>query len=359
MSARAVFVLPLSGDSDTLAEAVESLLAQSDPRLRVVIADESPGEGAETARAYAALDKRVAHVSGLSPTGAAQRRRRALALAVRSAPAVPYVAWASDRDVWNPWWLAALGGVLDADASCVLAFTRSERIDLGGELVASVRHDLCDTRELGLGGRPGRGRRRPGGRRRCLWPDACRSARGSDASPVRGGAGLAHGPQPGRSWRHRAGAPDAVVSTGGGRWRRRCAPQGADQETSAVLPRRADGRRGRASECRPKTRPELPVKQNKADRVAMRHALIVRTGDRRRPECPPRTRVRGRAGVVFSASRRTAGLARSRSCIGNDKREGVETPIRDAPRERLDQTLFVLVRATLQEFLEPATSAPV
>ena len=153
MSARAVFILPLSGDSDTLPEAVESLLAQSDPRLRVVIADESPGEGAETARAYAGLDRRVAHVSGLSPTGAAQRRRRALALAVRSAPAVPYVAWASDRDVWNPRWLAALGAVLDADAACVLAFARSERIDLGGELVSSVRHHLCDTRELGLGGR--------------------------------------------------------------------------------------------------------------------------------------------------------------------------------------------------------------
>ena len=90
----------------------------------------------------------------------------------------------------------------------------------------------------------------------------------------------------------------------------------------------------------PKTRPELPVKQNKAYRVAMKHRPDRADGTPLEAYVSAVPRPAGEPVLVFQHIQKTSGTAIRQIMHRNYKREGVEMLIRDAPRQATDQTLL-------------------
>jgi glycosyltransferase involved in cell wall biosynthesis len=132
-NATAVFGLTTYNGENYLAEALESLLAQSRRDLAVVVVDDCSTDGTrDIATRYAGFDERVSYVRNDRRLGLVRNWRRAFELAGERAPRAPYFAWASDHDVWHPRWLEALAAELDAHPEAVLAYPLSVRIDDAG-----------------------------------------------------------------------------------------------------------------------------------------------------------------------------------------------------------------------------------
>lgn len=128
-----VFGLPAYNGEEHLAEALESLLAQTRDDLAVIVVDDASSDAtAEIARRYAELDRRVFYERNDRQLGLVRNWRRACELAARRFPDAPYFAWASDHDVWHPRWLEATAAELDAHPEAVLAYPLGVRIDNAG-----------------------------------------------------------------------------------------------------------------------------------------------------------------------------------------------------------------------------------
>ena len=135
-----MFGAPLYNSADTLPEALESLLSQTEARLAVVLVDDGSSDATpEVAASYAALDERITYRRNERRLGLVGNWRRTLEIATELFPEVPYFAWASDHDVWHPRWLATVTAELDRSPEVVLAFTANERIDASGD-VLHLRH---------------------------------------------------------------------------------------------------------------------------------------------------------------------------------------------------------------------------
>src|SRR4051812_16118124 len=133
---RAVIGVPIRGEVEHLARALETLLAQTDSEYAVVVADDSDTDGpGAIVRSIAARDARVTYHRNERRLGLVGNWRHAFALARRAAPEAPYFAWGSDHDVWEPGWLAALGAELDAHPAAVLAYPLNDAISEGGAVV--------------------------------------------------------------------------------------------------------------------------------------------------------------------------------------------------------------------------------
>ena len=148
-----------------LPEAMESLLAQSDPDFTLVALDDgSTDETPELLRGYAARDPRVRIVRHDVRQGMVAAWRGVFAHARRECPAAEYFAWVSDHDRWAPDWLRRTRAELDAHPEAVLAYPRTLRI---GEQDAVLDKGFKTFQTAGL----------PNARDRWLW--FCRDAAGA------------------------------------------------------------------------------------------------------------------------------------------------------------------------------------
>jgi hypothetical protein len=137
---RAVIAMPVFNEEAGLAEALESLLAQTEERLRIVVIDNaSTDASAEIAAAFAGGDRRVTVERNGCHLGAVDNWRRAFWRARQLHSDAAYFAWAGGHDRWQPHWLETLAGRLDADASLVGAFPLADEIDDQGRYVRPAK----------------------------------------------------------------------------------------------------------------------------------------------------------------------------------------------------------------------------
>ncbi len=133
---RVVFGMTLYNNARHLPEALESLLAQSDPGFGLLLLDDGSGDGTEAiARGYVDRDARLRYVRHAERQGMVAAWQDAFARATAEWPGAEYFAWASDHDRWDPAWLATLRGELEAHPEAVLAYGLTRRVDAGGALL--------------------------------------------------------------------------------------------------------------------------------------------------------------------------------------------------------------------------------
>jgi len=126
---RVVFGVPAYNRPEALARTLESLLAQTDRDLAVVIVDDGPSPAVRAiVDSYAASDPRVSYEANPARLGMVANWQRAFARSRELFPSSPYFAWASDHDVWHPRWLEALVPALDDDPSIVMAYPHAVRM---------------------------------------------------------------------------------------------------------------------------------------------------------------------------------------------------------------------------------------
>lgn len=111
-----------------LAEAIESLLAQTEPRFELVVHDNaSTDETPRIVESFAAVDDRVRLVRRDVNIGAVGNM-----LAAVEHVATPYFCWATHDDLHEPGFLATLLGLLEAHPAASLACCAVRHIDPDG-----------------------------------------------------------------------------------------------------------------------------------------------------------------------------------------------------------------------------------
>jgi len=119
-----------------MVEALESLLAQHERDLAIVLVDDASTDTTpEVARFYVERDPRVTYERNSSRLGQLENWVRTFELARARHPEAEYFAQASDHDVWDPSWLQKLLGELEGHPEAALAYPLSIRIGEGGEPV--------------------------------------------------------------------------------------------------------------------------------------------------------------------------------------------------------------------------------
>jgi glycosyltransferase involved in cell wall biosynthesis len=110
--------MPVRNEAPFIAEAIESLLAQTYPRIRIVIADNaSTDDTSEIAMKYAAADDRIAYERRPSNVGMIENFN-----AVARAAEGKYFMWAAGHDLWSSDYVEKLVAMLESDRRAVLAF---------------------------------------------------------------------------------------------------------------------------------------------------------------------------------------------------------------------------------------------
>ena len=139
-----VLGVPLYGAGEHLQEALESLLAQTQPALALVLCDDGPGEGARAVvEAVAAGDPRVTYRRNERRLGLVENWRRTFELAGELHPEARYFGWASDHDACHPRWAERLVDALERSPEAVLAYGRTYQFDADRHVVHEV--DRFDT----------------------------------------------------------------------------------------------------------------------------------------------------------------------------------------------------------------------
>lgn len=124
------FGMTLYNHARHLPQALDSLLAQSDPDFGLVLLDDaSSDETEEIARAYAARDSRIRYARHAVRRGMVPTWREVVDRAGQAFPSARYFAWASDHDWWRPEWLARVRAALDRHPHAVLAYALTQRVD--------------------------------------------------------------------------------------------------------------------------------------------------------------------------------------------------------------------------------------
>lgn len=132
-------VVPVYGSPDHLAEALESVLAQTSADYGLTVFQNGPGEAETRAivERYAA-DPRVAfEPAGRTLTGATNWTR-----CLRSGTA-PYVAMLHEDDRWDPEFLERRVAFLQAHPECALVFSSMRDIDASGRVQWEYPHRLA------------------------------------------------------------------------------------------------------------------------------------------------------------------------------------------------------------------------
>ena len=141
--ARAVFGLPAYNHASRLEETLESLLIQTDPRLRIIISDDgSTDETPDIVADYAKNDERIIYAPTPERLGYIGNARRCFKLAREMFPEAEFFAWASDHDIWHPLFLERLMQAFDANPGAALACPRSFRMEADGLIAKSLVVDL-------------------------------------------------------------------------------------------------------------------------------------------------------------------------------------------------------------------------
>ena len=134
-----VLGVPLYGGGEHLHEALESLLAQTQPGLALVLCDDGPGDGSRAVvEAVAAGDPRVTYRRNEQRLGLVENWQRTFEVAGEVHPEAPYFAWASDHDACHPRWAEHLVNALERSQAAVLAYGRTYQFDSDGHVVREV-----------------------------------------------------------------------------------------------------------------------------------------------------------------------------------------------------------------------------
>jgi glycosyltransferase involved in cell wall biosynthesis len=145
--ARVSIGVPVYNGERYLAEALESLLAQSFKDFEIVISDnDSTDATSEIGRAYQSKDQRVRYFRSEQNRGAAWNFNRAFELST-----APLFKWAACDDLHEERFLERCVEVLDRDPSVVLSHTYYKMIDARG---VALQYDYEHDRFVGGDGRP-------------------------------------------------------------------------------------------------------------------------------------------------------------------------------------------------------------
>jgi glycosyltransferase involved in cell wall biosynthesis len=121
--------MPLFNQTGLLAEALDSLRAQTYAEYRLVVLDDStdaaPGR---IVREYAARDPRIDYIANPNRKGMIANWQAC----VQAAGPAQYFAWVGDHDRWEATWLEALVAALDANPQAVLAHPRTAHLETDG-----------------------------------------------------------------------------------------------------------------------------------------------------------------------------------------------------------------------------------
>jgi glycosyltransferase involved in cell wall biosynthesis len=128
-----VLGMTLFNNAAHLPEAIESLLLQRDGNFVLVMMDDASSDATETiARRYAAADPRLHYRRHETRQAMVATWRDVVAFGRDVCPTAQYFAWVSDHDRWHPRWLETLVAELDADATAVVAYPITRRMDSTG-----------------------------------------------------------------------------------------------------------------------------------------------------------------------------------------------------------------------------------
>jgi glycosyltransferase involved in cell wall biosynthesis len=123
--------MPVFNGEKYVAEALESILAQTYSDFELIISDNASTDGTEEiCRGYAARDRRIRYSRNERNLGAARNYNRVFELSSGE-----YFKWASYDDVLGPEFLARCAKVLDRDPSIVVCHAKTGRIDEHSALV--------------------------------------------------------------------------------------------------------------------------------------------------------------------------------------------------------------------------------
>jgi glycosyltransferase involved in cell wall biosynthesis len=121
--------LPVFNGKRFVAEAIESILAQTFEDLELVISDNASTDGTEEiCRAYVEKDERVRYVRNRENLGAAYNYNQTFHLSSGM-----YFKWAAHDDAIRPQFLDRCVEILDRDSSAVIAYPRWKAIDEAGQ----------------------------------------------------------------------------------------------------------------------------------------------------------------------------------------------------------------------------------
>lgn len=128
---RVTIGLPVYNGDNYLAEALDSLQAQTLGDFSLIISDNASTDGTEEiCRAYADRDRRIRYIRQPVNVGAAANYN----LLARMCE-TPYFKWAAHDDLLAPGFLSACVHALDSDPAVVLASPASALIDESGALL--------------------------------------------------------------------------------------------------------------------------------------------------------------------------------------------------------------------------------
>jgi len=135
--------LPVYNGQRFLAEAIESLLAQTYRNIRLCISDNASTDGTEAiCRAFAARDSRVVYSRLTENIGGVPNHNRVAAEATGK-----YFMWASHDDLWRPDYVEKCVARLESDPGAVVAYTKIGIVDDAGDVtkLMDVAHttDSC------------------------------------------------------------------------------------------------------------------------------------------------------------------------------------------------------------------------
>lgn len=124
--------VPVYNGERYLAEALDSLLAQTFEDFEIIISDNASTDGtADIAREYAAADERIRYYRNETNLGSTRNYNQTIALARGE-----YFRWAAADDLSGPEFLASCIDALDRNDDLVLAYPRTQLIDGEGRIIS-------------------------------------------------------------------------------------------------------------------------------------------------------------------------------------------------------------------------------
>jgi len=128
---RVTIGVPVFNGENYVAEALDSLLAQTYQDFELIISDNASTDATEEiCRRYACRDSRIRYVRNDANVGASKNFNQLVALAMGE-----YFKWAAHDDLCGPQFLERCVDALDRDLSVVLSYPWSKAIDGDGVVV--------------------------------------------------------------------------------------------------------------------------------------------------------------------------------------------------------------------------------